>query len=188
VNLITLFPSPVLLHKPKLSTNLLEWIKQYYETGEHDSNSSSCGWHSKYDLHEDQDFLEHFLLLHANIAHAMLDITDAPFYIASMWANVNSPGDFNMSHLHAGVDFSGVLWLQTPENCGTLVFENDKAITRYNWKIPEDVKDQYNLHDSTWFRPEAGTMLIFPADLRHRVERNMSEEDRISLGFNIKLR
>ena len=50
----------------------------------------------------------------------------------------------------------------------------------------EDIKEKYHLHDTTWFNPQAGSMLIFPADLRHRVERNCSDEDRISIGFNLK--
>ncbi len=186
--LISLFPSPVIHHQFDLNPGLLQWVKDYHKQGEHDSNSSSCGWHSKYDLHEDQNFLNHFLVLHANIAHGLHHLTPAPFTIKSMWASINGPGDFNMSHLHAGVDFSGVYWLQTPESSGDIVFENDKAITRYNWKIPEDVRDDYSLHDSTWFKPMKGYMLIFPADLRHRVDRNESQEDRISIGFNIKLR
>ena len=185
--LVPLFPSPGIHHECHgMKPELLQWVKSYHQTGEHDGNSSSCGWHSKYDLHEDKDFLLHFLWIHAQITHAILEITPARIEIASMWANINGPTEFNMSHLHAGVDFSGCLWLQTPENCGVLTFENDNAITRYNWKVPEDIKEKYHLHDTTWFNPQAGSLLIFPADLRHRVERNCSDEDRISIGLKLK--
>ena len=144
--LISLFPSPVIHHECKPKSEILDWVKSYHEIGEHDEHSSSAGWHSKYNLHEDQDFVLHFLQIYAEIAFAFQQLTPARFEVASMWASINGPGEFNYSHLHAGVDFSGVLWLQTPKDCGVLTFENRNAITRYNWKIPEDVKDDLNLH------------------------------------------
>ncbi len=186
--IVSLFPSPVIHSDFKFRPELLEWVKRYYKTGEHDANSSSAGWHSKYTLHEDQRFLEHSILIYAHIADSLNQLTDAPFYINSMWANVNKPGDYNHSHIHAGVDFSGVLYLQAPLHCGDIIFENENAKHRYNWKMPEEVKDNLSLHDSVWFHPVAGRCFIFPADLRHRVERNDSDEDRISIGFNLKFR
>ena len=186
--IVSLFPTPLLHSEFNFKSNLLDWVKEYYKTGEHDANSSSAGWHSKYNIHEDQSFLEHYLLIHAHIAHSLKEISEAPFFVQSMWASVNRPGDYNYSHIHAGVDFSGVLYLQTPLHSGDIVFENDNARFRYNWKMPEDIKDQHSLHDSIWFHPTPGRCLIFPADLRHKVDRNNSDEDRISIGFNLKFR
>ena len=186
--IVSLFPSPVLHSEMNLDPSMLEWVKKYYQDGQHESSSSSVGWHSKYTLHEDQRFLGHSILIYSHIQESLSRLTDAPFYINSMWASVNKPGDYNNSHIHAGVDFSGVLYLQAPVLSGHIIFENENAKFRYNWKLPEQVKDDLSLHDSCWFYPSAGRCLIFPADLRHRVQRNESEEDRISIGFNLKFR
>ena len=186
--IVSLFPTPLLHSEFDVKPQLLNWVKEYYKTGEHDANSSSCGWHSKYTLHEDQSFLEHFLLIHAHIAHSLREISEAPFYVQSMWASVNKPGDYNYSHIHAGVDFSGVLYLQAPMHCGDIVFEDENARFRYNWKLDDEIKEDLTIHDSVWFHPTPGRCLIFPAHLRHKVEKNNTNEDRISIGFNLKFR
>ena len=118
----------------------------------------------------------------------MRSLSDAPFYINSMWASVNKTGDYNYSHTHLGVDFSGVLYLQAPFNCGDIVFEDENARFRYNWKLDTEIKEENGYHDSMWFHPTEGRCLIFPAHLRHHVEKNESETDRISIGFNLKFR
>ena len=35
--------------------------------------------------------------------------------------------------------------------------------------------------------PKEGSMLVFPAYLDHKVEPNKSDEDRISISFNIEI-
>ena len=187
--IVSLFPTPLLHSEFKFKPSLLDWVKDYYKhSSYHEGNSSSAGWHSEYNLHEEQSFLEHSLLIYSHIADSIKNISDAPFCINSMWASVNKPGDYNYSHTHLGVDFSGVLYLQTPFNCGDIVFEDENARFRYNWKLDQEVKEEKGLHDSVWFHPTPGRCLIFPAHLRHKVERNNSKEDRISIGFNLKFR
>ena len=48
-------------------------------------------------------------------------------------------------------------------------------------------KNNNNYHHSYWFPPVEGRMLIFPSHLEHDVRENLSNEDRISVSFNIKL-
>ena len=115
--------TPLLVSEFDFRPELLQWVKKHHEHSMyHEGNSSSAGWHSEYNLHEQQSFLSHSLLIYAHIAHQMRQLSDAPFYIDSMWASVNKTGDYNYSHTHLGVDFSGVLYLQTPFNCGDIVF------------------------------------------------------------------
>ena len=187
--IVSLFPTPLLVSEFNFRPELLEWVKKHYEHSTyHEGNSSSAGWHSEYNLHEQQSFLQHSLLIYAHIAHSMRNLSDAPFIINSMWASVNKTGDYNYSHTHLGVDFSGVLYLQAPFNCGDIVFEDENARFRYNWKLDTEIKEENGYHDSMWFHPTEGRCLIFPAHLRHHVERNQSETDRISIGFNLKFR
>ena len=187
--IVSLFPTPLLVSEFNFRPELLEWVKKHYEHSVyHEGNSSSAGWHSEYNLHEQQSFLQHSLLIYAHIAHQMRSLSEAPFYINSMWASVNKTGDYNYSHTHLGVDFSGVLYLQTPFNCGDIVFEDENARFRYNWKLDTEIKEENGYHDSMWFHPTEGRCLIFPAHIRHHVEKNESETDRISIGFNLKFR
>ena len=51
----------------------------------------------------------------------------------------------------------------------------------------KEFKDTNNYHHNYWFPPIEGRMLIFPSHLQHEVKKNLSNEDRISASFNIKL-
>ena len=39
--------------------------------------------------------------------------------------------------------------------------------------------------DEIQMRPEAGRMYVFPGWLEHGVEENKSDQDRVSIGFNV---
>ena len=103
------------------------------------------------------------------------------------WVNINKPDTYNVSHDHPGVDMSGVLWVKAPKNSGNIIFESpymwsgDTEINSYT----EDFKKlnkQYQIH---YFEPEEGSLLIFPSYIRPSVSENKSNEDRISVAFNL---
>ena len=48
-------------------------------------------------------------------------------------------------------------------------------------------KDNYNIYQTFYFNPIEGKILVFPAHLNHLVQENKSNEDRISVSFNIRL-
>ena len=49
------------------------------------------------------------------------------------------------------------------------------------------VKKDNNYFHSFHFNPVAGRLLVFPSHLEHHVDFNESQEDRISVSFNIRL-
>lgn len=186
---VNLFPSPVVYRECLPHPKMVEWIKEYQKNTP-GVEASSTGWHSPYDLHTDEGFTMYFLWFYSQVAAAVEELTPNQFDIQSMWAIVNGPGDSNVAHQHPGSDLSAVMWLETPPSSGKFIFENDAAITRYKLIecVPPVEKDQWNFHDYTWFEPKPWSLLLFPADMRHRVERNESTEQRISIAANIKLR
>ena len=113
-----------------------------------------------------------------------------PTKIVQMWVNVNGKYCYNTSHKHAGVELSGVLWVkQTPET-GCFIIENMESGFQ-NLALIESANRQYtsNKHIVSEYLPKYtdGTICIFPAHLSHRVEMNVTNEDRISISFNIKI-
>ena len=105
------------------------------------------------------------------------------------WFNINGKDNYNCKHVHPNSDFSGVFWLKTPEGCGNIVFESPHnfssymEIQSYTEKFKHDSGFTYNC----LFKPIEGKILIFPSSLQHKVQPNKSNEDRISVSFNIKL-
>jgi len=88
--------------------------------------------------------------------------------IDEWWFNCGEPGDEYRWHSHTPYLWSGVLYIQTPENSGGIEFQR---------------KGEFHV-----FQPSVGDFLLFPGTLAHRVLKNMSGDFRISVAFNFKKR
>ena len=111
-------------------------------------------------------------------------------FLSSMWFNINGKGAYNISHQHVETTISGVLWIKIPKNCGNFYFESPHEVVQYDFMAvqkPEMVQ-QYLDCPAYRIEPQEGLMILFPSHLRHGVEQNQSDEDRISLAFNIDFR
>ena len=51
----------------------------------------------------------------------------------------------------------------------------------------DDFKRDTNYYHNYSFIPNEGLLVLFPSHLQHDVEVNKSDEDRISVSFNLKL-
>ena len=103
------------------------------------------------------------------------------FEITTSWFTKSIPGQSSNSHNHNNCMFSAVLYLQTSENCGNIIFM-DSGDRRYNL-----VKNDYNLYNSTeWgVKPVDGLLVIFPSEVNHKIAKNKSDTTRYSLAFNL---
>tara|TARA_R100001132_G_C3228691_1_gene64261 strand:- start:84 stop:689 length:606 start_codon:yes stop_codon:yes gene_type:complete len=103
------------------------------------------------------------------------------------WANFMGPGEFNPPHIHAGCDFSSVLFVKIPKE---LKDENKKfpgiGVGPGSIAFNYGENQEYSISQSTFF-PEEGDLYIFPATLTHFVAPFMSKKERISLSANFKL-
>ena len=72
---------------------------------------------------------------------------------------------------------------------GDIVFESPYEFQAYQEidSYVDEFRNSFNIDHSYYFTPTDGRMLIFPSHLMHEVEENLSNEDRISVSFNIKL-
>ena len=108
-----------------------------------------------------------------------------PLKLINLWINVNNHKDYNVEHSHHHCAVSGVYYLTS--NNSNIVFAHPAAqIMGYDWN--SYVIDKYNKHNSaTWsITPSQNELLLFPSWLNHRVEPNLSKEDRISISFNLR--
>jgi len=107
-----------------------------------------------------------------------------PTRIDNIWININSPGSYNIEHRHPNSLISGVFYLKVPKNSGPIVFTNPMPSFDMIWS--KRVVDVYNAYTSVehTHNPIDNALVLFPSWLSHRVERNKSNENRISLAFN----
>ena len=149
--------------------------------------SNRRGWQSScFSIDTEDDVLKLFL---TNCLAVFPPIKKSVKLFVSAWVNINPPEAFNMKHNHPTSDLSGVLWIKSQKDCGNIIFESPRSfathqeIECYN----EDFKENNNYFHSFSFNPVAGRLLVFTSHLEHHVDFNESQEDRISVSFNIRL-
>lgn len=101
------------------------------------------------------------------------------------WVNINKKGDYNQKHTHlnTNVFLCGVYYVSVPENSGDIKFYDPRGPY-----IVGMVDHQYYSDGFTYYKikPEEGMVIFFPPWLEHDVDTNESDEDRISIAFNIE--
>ena len=102
----------------------------------------------------------------------------------NLWCNINHKNSYNLSHVHPGVHFSGVYYLETPKNCGKLIFTNPNTFVRMHSEL-EEASEHPNFKPHFCIEPVENLLLIFPSYLLHEVDMNSSNKKRTSISFNL---
>jgi len=112
--------------------------------------------------------------------------------VLAMWVNINNKNDFNWDHIHSDSIFSGVFYVNVPEDSDSNlqfvrdmremtslfhnVYQQDPACKRHS---KPDLTNSWNI------KPEQNSFVLFPGHLTHRVQPNKSLEERISIVFDV---
>lgn len=107
------------------------------------------------------------------------------FTINATWVNINSKYNFNFQHTHfyPGCLYSGTYYVKTPPDCGNIKFIHPNKLFVLS---PKFLKIQDATNTMTGQVPvKAGRIIVFPSWTDHLVLPNESDEDRISIAFNI---
>ena len=151
------------------------------------SISNRGGWQSKgFDIINEDDVLQLFLI---NCLSNFPPIKKSVELRGYAWININKPGDYNIKHVHPTNNLSGVLWIKCLENSGDIVFDSPNNFESFleNKSYDDDFKKSNFIDDSYHCYPTEGRIIVFPSHLEHHVQENKSNEDRISVSFNIRL-
>ena len=149
--------------------------------------SNEGGWQSfDFDINDSDDILHNLLI---NCINKFPKFKKNVYGLMDAWVNINKTGDYNVTHDHPTCDLSGVLWIKAPKDCGNIVFDSPVQFQTYREinSYCDDFKKENNISKSYFFEPTEGRVLIFPSYLAHDVKKNLSQEDRISVSFNIRL-
>ena len=149
--------------------------------------SNKGGWQSEANYHLHDNILQN--IVNGGLSSHWDYYKKLKFSYNGIWFNINNQGHYNLMHSHAGCELSGVLWIKTPSNCGALEFQSPHEFNgdRNLRLLHEEFKEKTYNYPAFRFNPMEGCMIIFPSYLYHHVESNQSDEDRISLSFNINL-
>ena len=121
--------------------------------------SNRLGWQSpQYENTKDIKWIDNFL------SQCML-IANIEKFPSQLWFNISLTNAYHDWHSHGRFDRIGVFYIQIPENSGNIEF-----------------KDNNKTYSIT---PHEGLLLIAPGGIEHRVLPNNSDQDRISMAFNL---
>ena len=153
--------------------------------------SNQGGWQSKDNYQEFDNPIRQILIKNLSqiFSPQVVSIDKKGLFILNMWININGYGDDNVDHIHSGSHLSGTFWIQVPENSGNLQIHSPHAFTQFqelNW-YNKEFRDSVNKHLCYDVYPREGRVVIFPSSLYHRVGHNLSDQNRISVAFNIQL-
>ena len=150
--------------------------------------SNRRGWQSScFSLENQEDILQSFL---SKCLGKFPTIKESVRLYVTAWININPPEAFNTKHNHPTSDLSGVLWIKSQKDCGNIVFDSPRSFATHQEVecYIDDFKNQNNVFQSYYFNPTEGRILVFPSYLDHHVGFNESQEDRISVSFNVRLK
>ena len=143
------------------------------------------GWQSGQALHEREDFRDLVSCVHRAVTSILrfLRIGDAAFEITACWATVLAKGAAHKLHSHPNNFLSGIYYMRTPPGADTINFHDPRrqtAVIR-----PPVVELTADNTDQVVVMVRNGALLMLPSFLEHSVDANMSDEERISVSFNV---
>lgn len=143
------------------------------------------GWQSVQTLHQLEEFQDLLVCVHRAVAGILqfLRIGYDEFEITACWGTVLAPRAEHKMHDHPNNFLSGVYYLRTHPGADTINFHDARSQTGII--RPPVIELTAENSDQIVVRVKNGTLLIFPAWLRHSVDANTSEAKRISISFNV---
>ena len=84
-------------------------------------------------------------------------------------------------HNHNNCMYSGLLYINTEENCGELSFE-DFGVKRFSL-----IPSEHNVYNCINYNlvPKNKKLIFFPSELFHKILKNNSNITRYSIAFNL---
>ena len=184
-----IFKTPILNTKVPNVETALKIYEEIRSKGESRNVSNRGGYQSPLLLKENRE-----KIFTADVMKEILEEAMAlynwrkplSFNIDGAWFNANENGDYNISHRHSKSHFTFVWYLKVPDsNSGQLILEHpDGALGMTGlFDLERNDKNHYN-SETMQITPSEGLLVMFPASLKHRVERYEGQETRVSLAFN----
>ena len=93
------------------------------------------------------------------------------------WSIVTTKFGYNRRHHHGDSVLSAVLYIDTPDEGGNLIFSDTRYGAMSAPRLPHDKRVQV-------VEPTANQLIVFPGYLEHEVSQNLSDKERIIYSFN----
>jgi uncharacterized protein (TIGR02466 family) len=103
------------------------------------------------------------------------------------WFSINRKYGYHETHNHCPDIWSGVYYLQAEEQDATISFTNRNLINS-GWPYGAQKVHHTDFISSKMTCPvKTGLLVIFPSYLDHNVDQQLSDNERISIAFNLNV-
>lgn len=186
------FFGPLLYHA-KLDEKIIDQIKTLCSKDKQKDNRINLAGHLDHEYKIDpikleqilNPVFENFYGVHKKFYNEYVEAQ----YVVGAWVNYMKKGDFNPLHEHSDCDWSGVIYLQIPDE---LTQEQRSWIGRDTGPggilFQQKIDSTPSFINSVSFYPVVGDIFIFPSQLKHAVYPFKSNGERISVAFNTQNR
>jgi uncharacterized protein (TIGR02466 family) len=172
----------IIFSRFKLSFNekLIKYFNELKEKGKGRIRSNRGGWQSELMNPKENIFLPLAQRIDEVTKNLNLGIVET--FIPQLWISINQRNDYNAIHQHGGgYSISGTYYVKTPEDCGRIVFRDPR---------PSAIGNAFFNHtfDKSEFRVtnlEEGLLMLWPSFLDHFVEPSNTDEQRITISFDL---
>jgi uncharacterized protein (TIGR02466 family) len=114
--------------------------------------------------------------------NAKLDFKDI-----CVWYNIYDVGADLESHVHPGNCISATYYIKSQDNCGDFAIGTADRSTTYQYN-PKFFKERNEFTSvKQFFKPKVNSLIMIPSNIMHWVTPNRSNEERISISFNLKV-
>ena len=155
------------------------WILGIKEKEKSVRKSNRGGWQSE--LYDSKNEMFEPLINEIREFCSNLPLNIKEIIIPQLWVNVNKRGDWNIIHQHGQYDLSGTYYVKVPKDSGRLVFRDPRPAAMSN----KFFVSRYDNGELKNVNVIEGMLGIWPAYLDHFVEPSNTDEERISISFDI---
>lgn len=103
------------------------------------------------------------------------------YTIRSCWMTNFGYKDYAHTHNHGFADISGCYYVKTDGSDGDFIFENPNLSMSSSKCFMGVMNSRYKI------KPEVGKLILFPGWLMHSVGTNKTNNERVSVSFNIRI-
>ena len=155
------------------------WILGVKEKEQSVRKSNRGGWQSELYKPDNEMFKPLINEIKEFCVHLPLNIKKV--HVEQLWVNVNKKSDWNIIHQHGQYHLSGTYYVKVPKDSGRIVFRDPRPGAIGN----NFLVNNFDRGEFKKLNMMEGLLAIWPSYLDHFVEPNQTDEERISISFDI---
>ena len=136
---------------------------------------------------DELESIKNHVLTSAQKLHSLVGL-DGELELRASWFSINRKNSYHGVHHHCPDIWSGVYYLQADQDDATLSFMNTNIVNT-NWPY-RSKKAELNDYTSSEkiCKVSSGMTLLFPSYLNHHVSQQTTNNERITIAFNLSLK